>query len=94
MIGFDESVIRYRGTIGEWGTYKDIDNLPYAGYYRMSGKGPTGSWPPSSYGVLLFLEGTGYAGQIAIISNSDEVSTSVYSRVRINATWFSWASLS
>ena len=93
-MGFDNSALMYRGASGQYGTYKDIDNLPFDGFYRMSGTFPSGTTPPGiNYGIIINMKGGGYGAQISIQNVNDSSTTQVFARVMINATWSPWASL-
>ena len=98
LMGFNSSFLGYVGAIGDYGTYKDVDNLPKNGYYDIKGTSNiTGTVPFQSYGMLLNISGigtSGYGFQLLLANNSTSTGTRIAMRVRINNTWIGWTTLS
>ena len=98
VIGFNDSFLGYVGSIGDYGTYKDIDNLPKNGYYDVKGTSNLqGTVPFQSYGLLLNISGVGTSGyglQLLLANNSTSTGSRIAMRVRINNTWIGWTTLS
>ena len=98
LMGFNSSFLGYVGAIGDYGTYKDVDNLPKNGYYDVKGTSNiTGTVPFQSYGLLMNISGigtSGYGFQLLLANNSTSTGTRIAMRVRINNTWIGWTTLS
>lgn len=95
-MGFDSSILKYRGSLGTWGRYKDIDNPPLPGLYDLRGNegGLTGIYPSTVlYGVLIYIDTSGgYKTQIAILNASDSSHCNLFIRLAINGVWLNWTS--